>query len=79
MDEGSLVELLGSVDEGASDSLAQLATICYVLVGVGTVLMVIGFLGCCGAIRESRCMLMTVSMAGCHMILGEQPICQGSK
>lgn len=29
----------------------------YVLIAVGSIIMVIGFLGCCGAIRESQCML----------------------
>nr|XP_009929866.1 PREDICTED: tetraspanin-8 [Opisthocomus hoazin] len=28
------------------------------LIAVGSVIMVLGFLGCCGAIKESRCMLM---------------------
>lgn len=30
----------------------------YVLIAVGSIIMVIGFLGCCGAIRESQCMLV---------------------
>jgi len=30
------------------------------LIAVGSVIMVLGFLGCCGAIKESRCMLMLV-------------------
>ncbi|NXB13310.1 TSN8 protein, partial [Rhagologus leucostigma] len=29
-----------------------------VLIAVGSIIMVLGFLGCCGAIKESRCMLM---------------------
>ncbi|NXB40326.1 TSN8 protein, partial [Eulacestoma nigropectus] len=28
------------------------------LIAVGAIIMVLGFLGCCGAIKESRCMLM---------------------
>ncbi|XP_054657366.1 tetraspanin-8 [Grus americana] len=28
------------------------------LIAVGSVIMVLGFLGCCGAIKESRCMLL---------------------
>ncbi|NXB67137.1 TSN8 protein, partial [Struthidea cinerea] len=28
------------------------------LIAVGSIIMVLGFLGCCGAVRESRCMLM---------------------
>ncbi|XP_054255819.1 tetraspanin-8 [Indicator indicator] len=29
-----------------------------VLIAVGSIIMVLGFLGCCGAIKESRCMLL---------------------
>ncbi|KAM9376869.1 CD9 molecule a isoform 2-T2 [Pholidichthys leucotaenia] len=29
----------------------------YILIGAGALIMVVGFLGCCGAIRESPCML----------------------
>ncbi|XP_023696333.2 tetraspanin-8-like [Paramormyrops kingsleyae] len=28
------------------------------LIAIGAVIMVLGFLGCCGAVRESRCMLL---------------------
>ncbi|NXO07956.1 TSN8 protein, partial [Oriolus oriolus] len=28
------------------------------LIAVGAIIMVLGFLGCCGAVKESRCMLM---------------------
>jgi len=28
------------------------------LIAIGVIIMVLGFLGCCGAIRENRCMLM---------------------
>ncbi|CAK6953458.1 tetraspanin-1-like [Scomber scombrus] len=53
--------LLGIVEqaENAPSGLSQLANISYLLMAVGGVLLVIGFLGCCGAIRESRCMLLT--------------------
>ena len=33
----------------------------YILLGVGACVMVVGFLGCCGAIRESQLLLATVS------------------
>ena len=32
----------------------------YILIAVGAVIMFLGFLGCCGAIKESQCMLATV-------------------
>lgn len=31
-----------------------------VLIAVGSIIMILGFLGCCGAIKESRCMLLLV-------------------
>ncbi|NWW40111.1 TSN8 protein, partial [Panurus biarmicus] len=33
------------------------------LIAVGAIIMVLGFLGCCGAVRESRCMLMLFFIA----------------
>jgi len=32
----------------------------YILIAVGALVVVIGFLGCCGALRHSECMLITV-------------------
>uniref|UniRef100_A0A1A8RUF8 Tetraspanin n=1 Tax=Nothobranchius rachovii TaxID=451742 RepID=A0A1A8RUF8_9TELE len=58
VDSGSLFGLLEQVED-APDGLSQLVNVSYLLIGVGAALLVIGFLGCCGAIRESRCMLMT--------------------
>lgn len=62
VDSGSLLGLLGNVED--SPGLSQLVNAAYLLIGVGAVLLVIGFLGCCGAVRESRCMLLTVSDVG---------------
>ena len=31
-----------------------------VLIGVGVVIFVVGFFGCCGAAKENRCMVVTV-------------------
>lgn len=31
-----------------------------ILIAVGAIIMVLGFLGCCGAMKESRCMLLLV-------------------
>ena len=60
VDSNSLLGILDDVD-GAPSGLSQLVNVSYLLIGVGAVLLVIGFLGCCGAVRESRCMLLTVS------------------
>ncbi|XP_058639803.1 tetraspanin 34a isoform X2 [Onychostoma macrolepis] len=55
------VSLLGILEdiEDAPPELAQLANIGYVLIGVGSFLTLMGFLGCCGAIKESKCMLLS--------------------
>ncbi|KAK9540059.1 hypothetical protein VZT92_002531 [Zoarces viviparus] len=58
VDSSSLLGLLDEV-EGAPSGLSQLVNVAYLLIAVGAVLLVIGFLGCCGAVRESRCMLLT--------------------
>ncbi|KAM3609833.1 uncharacterized protein V6R79_020938 [Siganus canaliculatus] len=39
------------------DSPSVFYTGVYVLIGAGALMMVVGFLGCCGAIQESPCML----------------------
>ena len=43
------------------NTVSYLSIGAYVLIAVGSVIMLIGFLGCCGAIRESQCMLISVS------------------
>lgn len=30
------------------------------MIAIGVIILVLGFLGCCGAIRENRCMLLLV-------------------
>ncbi|XP_005105414.2 CD9 antigen isoform X2 [Aplysia californica] len=51
------------VDEGAAEFMHESSkidmfyTLAYVLMAIGFLIMLIGFLGCCGAIRESQCML----------------------
>ncbi|XP_072123569.1 tetraspanin-8-like [Mobula birostris] len=39
-------------------SISEFYTAVDVLIAVGAIIMVLGFLGCCGAIRESKCMLL---------------------
>lgn len=39
-----------------------------ILIAVGSIIMILGFLGCCGAMRESRCMLL-VFFIGLLLIL----------
>ncbi|XP_034046453.1 tetraspanin 35 [Thalassophryne amazonica] len=57
VDSGSILSFLGKID-GAPAGVTQVLNVGYLLIAVGAVLLVIGFLGCWGAARESRCMLL---------------------
>uniref|UniRef100_A0A674DYT8 Tetraspanin n=1 Tax=Salmo trutta TaxID=8032 RepID=A0A674DYT8_SALTR len=59
VDSGSLLGVLDNIKDAPAE-LGQLANVAYLLIGVGGVLLIMGFLGCCGAMKESRCMLMLV-------------------
>lgn len=48
---------------GGQRLLCPLPTGLYVLVGAGALMMAVGFFGCCGAMRESQCVLGSVSGA----------------
>ncbi|KAL1775156.1 hypothetical protein HispidOSU_016218 [Sigmodon hispidus] len=46
-------EIITSGDTGTNPFVAV-----NILIAVGAIIMVLGFLGCCGAVKESRCMLL---------------------
>lgn len=46
-------EIITSGDNGTNPFIAV-----NILIAVGSIIMVLGFLGCCGAVKESRCMLL---------------------
>ncbi|KAM4750901.1 tetraspanin-1-like [Anableps anableps] len=58
VDSDSLLRLLERVKDMPAE-VFQLDYVGYVLIGLGAVLLIIGFLGCCGAITENKCMLLT--------------------
>ncbi|KAI5097462.1 tetraspanin 35 [Silurus meridionalis] len=58
VDKYSIMSTL-QVLPGAPPELKQVLNVGYLLIAVGSVLLLLGFLGCCGAVRESRCMLLT--------------------
>ncbi|KAK2829318.1 hypothetical protein Q7C36_017308 [Tachysurus vachellii] len=58
VDNNSIMGALQGLS-GAPPELKQVLNVGYLLIAVGGVLMLLGFLGCCGAVRESRCMLLT--------------------
>uniref|UniRef100_A0A6I8P1N7 Tetraspanin n=1 Tax=Ornithorhynchus anatinus TaxID=9258 RepID=A0A6I8P1N7_ORNAN len=55
VDGASFLKIFGSV----SASAMQFVNVGYFLIAAGCVLMSLGFLGCCGAHRESKCLLIT--------------------
>ncbi|XP_060755516.1 tetraspanin 34a [Neoarius graeffei] len=58
VDSSSMLGVLSYIKD-APPQLAQLANVGYLLIAVGSILGVMGFLGCCGAITENKCMLLT--------------------
>ncbi|NXK06350.1 TSN1 protein, partial [Herpetotheres cachinnans] len=54
VDGQSFLDIFGTL----SSSVLQVVNVSYFLIVIGAVLMVIGFLGCCGAQKESKCLLM---------------------
>ncbi|KAM9312881.1 tetraspanin-1-like [Gastrophryne carolinensis] len=54
VDGGSFVKILGA----AAPQLMQVVNVGYLCMAVGGFLILMGFLGCCGAVKESRCMLL---------------------
>ncbi|XP_060757514.1 tetraspanin 35 [Neoarius graeffei] len=57
VDNNSIMDLLQSLP-GVPPALQQVLNVSYLLIAVGGLLLLLGFLGCCGAVRESRCMLL---------------------
>ncbi|XP_010225967.1 PREDICTED: tetraspanin-1 [Tinamus guttatus] len=54
VDEDSFLKIFGAI----STSLLQVVNVSYFLIVIGAILLIIGFLGCCGAQKESKCLLM---------------------
>lgn len=61
VDSGSILSFLGKI-ENAPSELSQVLNVGYLLIALGALLLIIGFLGCCGAVKESRCMLLLVRL-----------------
>ncbi|NXO72663.1 TSN1 protein, partial [Phainopepla nitens] len=54
VDGESFLDIFGPL----SSSILQVVNVAYLLIVLGAILLVIGFLGCCGAQKESKCLLM---------------------
>lgn len=54
VDGNSFMKILGT----AAPQLTQLSNVGYLCIGVGCFLLLMGFLGCWGAMKESKCLLL---------------------
>ncbi|KAM6262453.1 tetraspanin-1 [Porphyrio hochstetteri] len=54
VDQKSFLDIFGTL----SSSILHVVNVSYFLIAVGAILLVIGFLGCYGAQKESKCLLM---------------------
>ncbi|XP_054690381.1 tetraspanin-1 isoform X1 [Grus americana] len=54
VDQKSFLDIFGTF----SSSVLQVVNVSYFLIVIGSILLVIGFLGCYGAQKESKCLLM---------------------
>lgn len=57
VDSGSILGFLGKIED-APPELSQVLNVGYLLIALGALLLIIGFLGCCGAVKECKCMLL---------------------
>ncbi|CAN9505119.1 unnamed protein product [Ophioblennius macclurei] len=83
VDDDSILSFLGKIENVPSE-LSQVLNVGYLLIVLGALLLIIGFLGCCGAIKENKCMLFMffaiillvflAEVAGAIVVLVFQPL-----
>ncbi|XP_069837281.1 tetraspanin-1 [Dendropsophus ebraccatus] len=56
VDSTSFLKIFGTIPNGVA---AQFVNVGYFLIAIGALLLILGFLGCCGAQKESKCLLIT--------------------
>jgi hypothetical protein len=56
----SIINKFQVYESGQNDPYLSIAG--WVMVGVGAFVFIVGFFGCCGAIKESKCLLGFVSI-----------------
>nr|XP_034953132.1 tetraspanin-16 [Zootoca vivipara] len=66
VDGGSFAKVLGA----AAPQLMQLINVGYLLIAVGTFLLLMGFMGCWGAAKESKCLLLVANVRQARDITG---------
>lgn len=74
MDSGSIFGLIKRMENapGEATGLLHAATL---LVALGSALLLMGLLGCCGVVRKSKCLLLTVG--GSPGLSGAASLCLG--
>ncbi|XP_040216876.1 tetraspanin-1-like [Rana temporaria] len=58
VDSGSFLRIFGTLGSGADSIASQFVNVGYFLIVIGALLVILGFLGCCGAQKESKCLLI---------------------
>nr|DBA17712.1 TPA: hypothetical protein GDO54_016042 [Pyxicephalus adspersus] len=58
VDSGSFLKIFGTLGTGADSIATQFVNVGYFLIAIGALLLILGFLGCCGAQKESKCLLI---------------------
>ena len=56
-------------DFASKDSVIKTAG--FILIGTGCFIFIVGFCGCCGAIRESECLLGFVSLENVSLLVSK--------
>uniref|UniRef100_A0A3P9JEY0 Tetraspanin n=1 Tax=Oryzias latipes TaxID=8090 RepID=A0A3P9JEY0_ORYLA len=83
VDSSSILGFLGKLPDAPSE-FNQVLNVGYLLIAIGALLVLIGFLGCCGASKENKCMLLLffiiillvfiAEVAGAIVILAFRPL-----
>ncbi|XP_073421093.1 tetraspanin-1 [Dendrobates tinctorius] len=56
VDSSSFLKIFGTIPNNVA---TQFVNVGYFLIAIGALLLILGFLGCCGAQKESKCLLIT--------------------
>jgi len=53
--------ILGAIAQADQSKINHISSAAILVMVIGGVVFLLAFFGCCGAMKENRCMLMTVS------------------
>jgi len=63
---GAVLIVIGAVVQA---SVAGPLHVAIFVIIIGGIIFIVAFFGCCGAIKEIRCMLLTVSLLAHHLLI----------